>query len=199
MQVLNDAFKPTGFQFEQKDVRLWKVPEWATDAEARKERGMHELLHTGDYGTLNVYWFEAGHGFASHPTSAWRDGMPREYYAYDGVVLPCNFAVGTRRRGWTLGKALIHVVGHWVGLLHTSSNNCTDAGDYVSDTPAALVMRGGCDVTLDTCPDQPGLDPVHNYMSESSKYVHLSSPSPSPSPSFLLPFPFLGFSDTTSC
>ncbi|QPG99964.1 hypothetical protein C2857_003010 [Epichloe festucae Fl1] len=168
MQVLNYAFKPAGFQFEQKAATWRKVPEWATNAEARREQGgMHEQLRTGDYGTLNVYWIETGNAFVSYPTTAWRDGLQPHHWSHDGVVLPCDFAVGTPHRGWTLGKALVHLVGHWNGLLHTSSAECADEGDHVSDTPAALVTRGGCNVTLDTCPDQPGLDPVHNYMSES--------------------------------
>ncbi|GAB0144970.1 hypothetical protein EsHS_00005422 [Epichloe bromicola] len=173
MQVLNDAFKPTGFQFELKDARAYNDTyndtKWATNATAREEPGgMHDILRKGDYGTLNVYWIEGGRGFASFPTSAWRNGLPRDYWFHDGVVLPSEFAVGSLIPGWTLGKALVHVSGHWNGLLHTASDNCTDHGDYVDDTPAALVTRGGCDVTLDTCPDQPGLDPVHNYMSESN-------------------------------
>lgn len=47
------------------------------------------------------------------------------------------------------GKSLVHGVGHWLGLLHTSHGSVGDdgacdaslPGDYVSDTPAQSVMN----------------------------------------------------------
>lgn len=79
-----------------------------------------------------------------------------------------------------IGKTLVHEVGHWAGLLHTfgfgeaPTGNCTGPGDYVDDTPAQAYSSHGemavnvtsfdqC-VAVDTCPDQPGLDPIHNFM-----------------------------------
>ncbi|KAF2685522.1 hypothetical protein K458DRAFT_387486 [Lentithecium fluviatile CBS 122367] len=64
--------------------------------------------------------------------------------------------------------AAVHEIGHWLGLLHTFGGNCTDGNDFVHDTPAHLQPSGDtmytCDVTVDTCPDNPGLDPNANYM-----------------------------------
>lgn len=49
--------------------------------------------------------------------------------------------------------------------------NCTAPGDLVADTPAQSIPTGngdyvsvGCPVGKDTCPNQPGLDSVKNYM-----------------------------------
>jgi hypothetical protein len=38
-------------------------------------------------------------------------------------------------------------------------------GDLVDDTPAQWeVTNGGCPIGKNSCPDQPGLDSIHNYM-----------------------------------
>ena len=44
-------------------------------------------------------------------------------------------------------------------------DGCLD-GDLVQDTPAENEPYYGCDPNNvpDTCPSQPGLDPIHNYM-----------------------------------
>ncbi len=54
---------------------------------------------------------------------------------------------------------------HWLGLPHTFDNGCTP-GDYIADTAAEKDSYSGCDVanTPDTCPTDPGLDPIHNFM-----------------------------------
>ena len=48
---------------------------------------------------------------------------------------------------------------------------CGD-GDNVADTPATGYPTYNCPETpLDSCPDKPGYDPVHNYMG--CKYLQL--------------------------
>ena len=40
-----------------------------------------------------------------------------------------------------------------------------EGGDEVEDTPAAAYPTYTCPHTpVDSCPDQPGFDPLHNYM-----------------------------------
>ena len=59
-----------------------------------------------------------------------------------------------------------HEVGHSLGLLHTFNYGCDldTHGDYVSDTPTHAYANNVCDYTVDSCPDDPGNDPVDNLM-----------------------------------
>ena len=59
-----------------------------------------------------------------------------------------------------------HEVGHSLGLLHTFNYGCDldTHGDYVQDTPTHAYANNVCDYTVDSCPDDPGNDPVDNVM-----------------------------------
>lgn len=52
-----------------------------------------------------------------------------------------------------------------MGLRHTFDveNTCTD-GDGVTDTPTQKSRSSGCPVGRNSCPDEPGMDPITNYM-----------------------------------
>ena len=62
-------------------------------------------------------------------------------------------------------------MGHWFGLLHTFvGNTCAqgDPGDFIDDTPQESVSTVGCPTAKDSCPSEPGMDPVNNYMDYST-------------------------------
>jgi hypothetical protein len=51
-------------------------------------------------------------------------------------------------------------------IMHTFQDGCSP-GDLVDDTPAMSSTPGrACDpnVVYDTCPNDPGTDPIHNWM-----------------------------------
>jgi hypothetical protein len=50
------------------------------------------------------------------------------------------------------------------GLNHTFGGFCQYDADGLSDTPMEWEPNYGCTEGVDSCPDAPGLDPIHNYM-----------------------------------
>ena len=72
--------------------------------------------------------------------------------------------------------------GHWLGLRHTFHNQCNTPGDFIDDTnyEDKPSWEGGtnnfaCSTTKDTCPGQPGNDPIRNFMVGycTTKYLNL--------------------------
>lgn len=84
----------------------------------------------------------------------------------DGCTLAAQTVPGGTKEGYNLGKTATHEVGHWFGLYHTFYGGCT-YGDGIDDTPAQEIpgsVEVGCEKPIDSCPDQPGDDPMFNYM-----------------------------------
>ena len=160
---------------------------WATDA---NDADLKLALRKGNYSALNVY-FQTNLssivdgtpsqmlGYCTLPTNVTYspcDGceeaeFPSTDYAMDG----CNVLAGSMPNGtvdgYNQGKTAVHEIGHWFGLLHTfQDNTCAsdDGGDFIDDTPIESASTDGCPVGKDSCPDSPGLDPIHNFMDYSS-------------------------------
>jgi hypothetical protein len=95
----------------------------------------------------------------------------------DGVVIGhqyfgsrTKFPQGTYFTPYDRGRTATHEVGHFLGLIHIwgDNSNCivnaTDsAQDFCPDTPAASQDNGQC-FAVDSCPSDPGLDMIENYM-----------------------------------
>jgi hypothetical protein len=169
MSVLNLAFAgfyggaKSGFKFELAGVTRTDNAEWFNaPAGTYPEREMKSTLRQGGFESLNVYSNLAG-GFLGY---AYLPGLPDSRLAIDGVVLHYGSVPGSGLfvGRYDLGMTLVHEVGHWVNLEHTFYGGCNAKGDFVEDTPAMLVPTGGCPEGKDTCPKEPGLDPIHNYM-----------------------------------
>jgi pregnancy-associated plasma protein-A len=121
-------------------------------------------LHRGGPRTLNLYI--NGGGPKGTPILGWAR-FPWQYHVtpkLDSVTVNVAAMRGGSARGYNLGDTVIHETGHWLGLLHTFQGGCGSKGDLVADTQAEGEPSFGCDNSRDTCPDDPGHDPVHNFM-----------------------------------
>ncbi len=156
----------TGFKFRLAGVTRTDNAAWFyAGPSTREEREMKKALHLGGWDTLNYYSTTAG------PYLGWAylPGLPDAKQYLDGIVVDWESMYKTSLRyenRYDLGYTAVHEAGHWFNLEHTFWGGCTPKGDYVDDTPAMSVPTSGCpaDGTNDTCPDDPGFDPIHNYM-----------------------------------
>jgi len=172
IQILNEGFSgfnggpDIGFRFTLVGITRNNNDKWFNaDAGTSGEREMKRALHTGDAGTLNYYSTTAA-GFLGW---AYFPGLGNGHEYLDGIVVDWEsmYKTSTRYEGrFDLGFTAVHEAGHWFGLHHTFNGACNAKGDYVDDTPAQGMSTTGCpaDGTQDTCPREPGFDPIHNYM-----------------------------------
>lgn len=155
-----------GFRFELAGVTRTDNADWYNAGpNSKAERDMKQALRRGDMGTLNYYSTTAGPylGWAYYP------GLNDAKAYLDGMVVDWESMYKTSdtyKDRYDLGFTAVHEVGHWLALAHTFNGGCNEFGDYVEDTPAMKIPTSGCppDGTKDTCPKDPGLDPIHNFM-----------------------------------
>lgn len=138
------------------------------------EKEMNEYYKSsrkGGYDQLNLYFFSqygpGATGYCRWPTV--RDDDDQEILGLDSCQLSAMTMPGfTPEQGafeeWNLGHLTVHEAGHWFGLNHTFAGGCSEPGDFVADTPAQLTQIYGCPIGSNSCPDRPGVDPIHNYM-----------------------------------
>ena len=165
LEVLNTAYAPHGISFTQAGVD-WTVN--ASYANDRAELAMKKALRKGTYADLNVYFLPGTQylGYAHFPRAV--TAGSNAFYL-DGVVIRSSTVPGGSEVPYDLGHTGTHEIGHWLGLYHTFQGGCNGSGDFVSDTPASASESYGCMPTRDSCPNQPGRDPVTNYMDYSDE------------------------------
>ncbi|TFK24291.1 hypothetical protein FA15DRAFT_592691, partial [Coprinopsis marcescibilis] len=166
--LLVSGFQGSRFTFRLEDVQrhsnaMWfDLVNWEDD---QINREMKQQTRVGGPRTLNIWTVgQRAIAYAQYP---W-DYQARRFT--DGVTMRWNVFPNNGEEHLT-GKTLIHEVGHWLGLYHTfEGDSCFGDNDFVSDTPAqaqSTNLYSGCG-PRDTCPTQPGLDPISNYMDYSS-------------------------------
>jgi len=135
------------------------------EPESAEERAMKTALKQGGPTALNIYTTSGAQdfflGWAYYPSIT----VQNKNSVLDGVVLHWgSLPGGPFGSAFSLGQTATHESGHWLGLAHTFEGGCKGKGDGIGDTPAMFEPTSGCPIGKDTCPAQPGLDPIHNYM-----------------------------------
>ncbi|RDA87068.1 hypothetical protein CP532_0183 [Ophiocordyceps camponoti-leonardi (nom. inval.)] len=164
IQIVNHWFRPMNISFSLLETKRIVDDSWAMGDDSFN---MVIHNHQGTSASLNLFVIETIRdadlvGICTYPSAV------EHASKVDGCVLVLRTIPGAPESApgydavrWQ-GKALIHELGHWFGLKETFRGGCD--GDDVEDVPASLPSHG-CPVGLDSCPDKPGLDPIHNFMS----------------------------------
>lgn len=159
LDVLNAAYRNTPFFFELVATDRTTNATWYTMSPgSATERTAKTALRRGGKESLNLYTASPGGGLLGWATFPWSYASnPKN----DGVVMLFSTLPGGTAAPYNSGDSTVHEVGHWLGLLHTVTG-CAGS-DQVADTPNSA-GSAVCTEGLDTCPADPGLDPIHNYM-----------------------------------
>jgi hypothetical protein len=174
--VMNQDFSSTGLEFNLGGIKRTVNAEWYRKVYYgnTQNKEMISQLREGGPDALNIFTV----GFVEPPPDT--DALlgyatfPWEYEAspeIDGVVMATQSMPGGTLEPYNLGKTATHEVGHWVGLWHTFQTDSDEPecdrngnGDFVADTPLQKGSSSGCPIGRDSCPDDEGLDPIHNFM-----------------------------------
>jgi hypothetical protein len=177
--ALNKMYNPVGFSFNLVNT-TWTINDaWATGA-SDDMNNMKQALRQGTYSTLNIYFQSDLNGSilgvcsmpsqTSNPSST-SPTDPSQYFD-DGCSVNSGTMPGGSIYGYGEGMTAVHETGHWLGLFHVFEGyTCTGDGDFIDDTPMQSQSTDGCPAPptiQDSCPDQPGLDNIHNVMDYST-------------------------------
>ncbi|KAK4505004.1 hypothetical protein PRZ48_002967 [Zasmidium cellare] len=173
LDALNKAYNPIGITFTLADVSIDANDAWSVgDGSAMDE--LKQARRQGTYSDLNLYFHSdlSGGvlGTCTLPSKVTAQTLPSQYFT-DGCNINAATMPGGALTGYNQGMTAVHETGHWLGLLHTFEGySCEGDGDSIADTPMQSTSTDGCPTkpAKDSCPQQSGVDPIHNYMDYSS-------------------------------
>lgn len=170
---MNTAYNKYGINFNLLGSDFTTNDAWAI-AQPADMAAAKTALRKGTYSTLNIYFhtdLAGGNlGTCTLPSQVPPNSNPSIYNS-DGCNVNANTMPSGSFTGYNQGKTAVHETGHWLGLLHTFEGySCSGSGDFVGDTPMESQSTDGCPTSpaKNTCPDNNGMDPVHNYMDYST-------------------------------
>lgn len=167
---MNTIYNPHGFRYKLINTTFNVRDNWAyMTPDSRHERRMKRALRRGTYADLNLY-FLTGLANGILGTCNFPTVVNSTTLLLDGCMVQAGTMPGGTVEGHNLGGTTIHEIGHWHGLIHVfgEDGSCTGPGDHVADTPAQIELTQGCPKRQDSCPKQPGLDNIHNFMDYSN-------------------------------
>jgi hypothetical protein len=167
---MNSAFASSRFSYKTKSINYYVNDTWAKADYGPVELEYKAAIRKGSYDDLNLYFLsDLGRGLLGFCTFP-QENITDLVRVRDGCVNLAGSMPGGETPRYNLGATAVHETGHWLGLFHTFSANCTGDGDFVKDTPFQSRPTSGCplDNRPDTCPGQKGLDPITNYMDYST-------------------------------
>lgn len=175
--IFKNELAKYGFNFVLKNTTFTNNEAWYySGIESAAETQMKRRLKVGGADTLNVYFaYCSGYlGYAYFPV--------KNVSLYDGACIYSESVPGGAAVPYDQGKTLIHEVGHWLGLYHTFPQDsvgtdaqlCNQIGDHIADTPRMATPTSGCPIGRDSCPNNPGKDPINNYMDYSDDACYTS-------------------------
>jgi hypothetical protein len=160
LAVLNQAFRNSPFRFQLMETDRTTQPAWFRLMKGGSaEFNMMNALRRGGAGSLNIYSVSYQGGMLGWSAFPWDLALRP---VVDGVVISYASLPGGSQVPFNQGATAVHMVGHWLGVLHTFEEGCF-GGDGVSDTPMEDEPAFGCPADRDTCPGG-GVDPINNYM-----------------------------------
>ena len=180
ISVMNDAYAPLNVAFNLIDTDFTVNSAWAASGSGSSaELAMKRALHQGSYADLNLYFLsDLGGGLLgfcyfpgtsppylfihiSQPLTPHLESSPSSTdLILDGCVNLADSLPGGSATNYDEGATATHETGHWFGLYHVFQGSaCSGSGDFVSDTPTS-----GCPASQDSCPNQAGVDSIHNWM-----------------------------------
>ena len=161
--ILNAAYADAGFGFQLASIDYTEDKAWATMRPGSSdEMECKAALAVDITRTLNIYTAVPGGGLLGW--SYFPEDFPEDDTIHGTVIHWESLPGSAQTWPYNLGDTATHEIGHYCGLYHTFQGGCAAPNDYCDDTPQEATASYGCPHDQDSCLEDPGLDPIYNFM-----------------------------------